>query len=101
MSIDTPYEPQIPPPGEPCPDPLTQLVTVQQLADRLGLSTAAIRQALHVGAAWLPRPDGRINGGAVWRSATLVGIEDTPRRAPGRPRREVPELAEPSAQPES
>ena len=32
---------------------------------------------------WLPAPDGRLNGGAVWRASTLDGIEE--RRAPGRP----------------
>jgi len=63
-------------PQTPCPDPLMQVVTVVQLAERLGITAGAVRQHLHAGVAWLPVPDGRINGGAVWRASTLEGIED-------------------------
>jgi hypothetical protein len=64
------------PPVHVCPDPLTQVVTVADLAARLGVTTGAIRQHLHARVQWLPQPDGRINGGAVWRASTLEGIED-------------------------
>ncbi len=64
------------PAGHACPDPLTQVVTVADLAARLGITTGAIRQHLHAGVPWLPQPDGRINGGAVWRLSSLEGIED-------------------------
>lgn len=80
-------EPQTTP--APCPDPLTQVVTVEMLATRLGIKAATIRQHLSAGTAadWLPRPSGRINGGAVWRLSDLEGIEDR-RQGPGpRPRR--------------
>lgn len=80
---------------DPCPDPLTQVVTVEQLADRLGVRPATIRQHMHAGTEWLPAPDGRINGGAVWRLDSLADIEDR-RRAPGRPRT-TPASARPTA----
>ncbi len=69
-----------------CPDPLTQIVTLPELATRLGISASTLRGHLHAGTSWVPRPDGRINGGAVWRRASLEGIEAR-RRAPGRPAR--------------
>lgn len=65
----------------PCPDPITEIVTMVHLAERLGVTRSAIRQALHVQASWLPRPDGKINGGWVWRAESLRGIEDVPRSA--------------------
>jgi hypothetical protein len=85
---------------DPCPDPLTQVVTVEQLADRLGIRPATVRQHLSAGTAagWLPQPDGRINGGAVWRASSLVGIEDR-RRRPGRPARPATDAAAPPAAP--
>lgn len=72
-------------PGVPSPAPgLDDLYDIGRLADRLGVEHATVRVWLSRRVAWLPRPDGRLNGGAVWRAATLEGIEE--RRAPGRPR---------------
>lgn len=61
---------------------LDDLYDIGRLADRLGVEHATIRVWLSRKVPWLPRPDGRLNGGAVWRASTLEGIED--RRAPGR-----------------
>ncbi len=62
---------------------LDDLYDIGRLADRLGVEHATIRVWLSRKVPWLPRPDGRLNGGAVWRAATLEGIEE--RRTPGRP----------------
>jgi hypothetical protein len=62
---------------------LDDLYDIGRLADRLGVEHATIRVWLSRKVPWLPRPDGRLNGGAVWRAASLEGIEE--RRAPGRP----------------
>jgi hypothetical protein len=62
---------------------LDDLYDIGRLADRLGVEHATIRVWLSRRVPWLPRPDGRLNGGAVWRASTLEGIEE--RRAPGRP----------------
>lgn len=64
---------------------LDDLYDIGRLADRLGVEHATIRVWLSRKVPWLPAPDGRLNGGAVWRASTLVGIET--RRAPGRPGR--------------
>jgi hypothetical protein len=62
---------------------LDDLYDIGRLADRLGVEHATIRVWLSRKVPWLPPPDGRLNGGAVWRASTLEGIEE--RRAPGRP----------------
>ena len=64
---------------------LDDLYDIGRLADRLGVEHATIRAWIHRQVPWLPAPDGRLNGGAVWRASTLEGIEQ--RRAPGRPGR--------------
>ncbi|MGY4643946.1 hypothetical protein [Cellulomonas sp. URHB0016] len=73
---------------------LDDLYDIGRLAARLGVEHATIRVWLSRNVPWLPRPDGRLNGGAVWRATTLEGIED--RRAKGRPGRKpkfVPAVA--------
>lgn len=67
------------------PNGLDDLYDIGRLADRLGVEHATVRVWLSRKVPWLPPPDGRLNGGAVWRAATLDGIEE--RRAPGRPGR--------------
>lgn len=62
---------------------LDDLYDIGRLADRLGVEHATIRAWIHRRVPWLPAPDGRLNGGAVWRASTLEGIEQ--RRTPGRP----------------
>jgi len=62
---------------------LGDLYDIGRLADRLGVEHATIRVWLSRKVQWLPAPDGKLNGGAVWRASTLKGIEE--RRAPGRP----------------
>ena len=62
---------------------LDDLYDIARLADRLGVEHATIRVWLSRKVPWLPPPDGRLNGGAVWRAETLAGLED--RRRPGRP----------------
>lgn len=62
---------------------LDDLYDIARLADRLGVEHATIRVWLSRKVPWLPQPDGRLNGGAVWRAETLLGVED--RRRPGRP----------------
>ena len=68
--------------AEPLPS-LADLYDIGRLADRLGVQHATIRVWLSRNVPWLPAPDGKLNGGAVWRASTLEGIEQ--RRAPGRP----------------
>jgi hypothetical protein len=73
-------------PPSPTPEHgLDDLYDIGRLAARLGVEHATIRVWLSRNVPWLPRPDGRLNGGAVWRATTLEGIED--RRAKGRPGR--------------
>jgi len=62
---------------------LDDLYDIGRLARRLGVETATVRVWLSRKVSWLPRPDGRLNGGAVWRATTLEGIEQ--RRVKGRP----------------
>ena len=62
---------------------LDDLYDIGRLADRLGVEHATVRVWLSRKVPWLPPPDGRLNGGAVWRASTLEGIEE--RRVPGRP----------------
>jgi hypothetical protein len=64
---------------------LDDLYDIGRLADRLGVEHATIRVWLSRKVPWLPAPDGRLNGGAVWRASTLDDIET--RRSPGRPGR--------------
>ena len=76
-----------PAPTDPSESPLPShglddLYDIGRLADRLGVEHATIRVWLSRKVPWLPPPDGRLNGGAVWRATTLEGIEE--RRAPGR-----------------
>jgi hypothetical protein len=70
-------------PPEPTRHGLDDLYDIARLADRLGVEHATIRVWLSRKVPWLPPPDGRLNGGAVWRAETLAGLED--RRQPGRP----------------
>jgi len=67
----------------PAPRGLDDLYDIARLADRLGVEHATIRVWLSRKVPWLPPPDGRLNGGAVWRAETLLGVEE--RRRPGRP----------------
>ena len=62
---------------------LDDLYDIARLARRLGVENATIRVWLSRGVPWLPRPDGRLNGGAVWRATTLHNIENL--RVKGRP----------------
>jgi len=71
------------PPHEQPQRGLDDLYDIGRLADRLAVEHATIRVWLSRKVPWLPAPDGRLNGGAVWRESTLDGIEE--RRAPGRP----------------
>jgi hypothetical protein len=72
-----------PPPEESGPSHgLDDLYDIGRLADRLGVEHATVRVWLSRKVPWLPPPDGRLNGGAVWRASTLEGIEQ--RRTPGR-----------------
>lgn len=64
---------------------LDDLYDIGRLAARLGVEHSTIRVWLSRKVPWLPQPDGRLNGGAVWRASTLEGIEE--RRTPGRPGR--------------
>ncbi|ADG73506.1 hypothetical protein Cfla_0594 [Cellulomonas flavigena DSM 20109] len=64
---------------------LDDLYDIARLARRLDVEHATIRVWLSRKVPWLPQPDGRLNGGAVWRATTLEGIEDRRfRRRPGR-----------------
>lgn len=73
---------------------LDDLYDIARLADRLGVEHATIRVWLSRKVPWLPPPDGRLNGGAVWRASTLAGLED--RRRPGRPGPKPRPLAAPA-----
>ena len=64
---------------------LDDLYDVGRLAARLGVGPSTVRVWLSRRVPWLPAPDGRLNGGAVWRASTLLDIEE--RRTPGRPGR--------------
>ncbi|NMR20373.1 hypothetical protein [Cellulomonas fimi] len=72
---------------------LDDLYDIGRLAARLGVEHATIRVWLSRKVPWLPAPDGRLNGGAVWRATTLTGIEE--RRVPGRPGRKRQTIAPP------
>ena len=74
---------------------LADLYDIARLADRLGVEHATIRVWLSRKVPWLPQPDGRLNGGAVWRATTLEGIET--RRERGRPGRKPKFVPAPSA----
>lgn len=64
---------------------LDDLYDIARLARRLDVEHATIRVWLSRKVPWLPPPDGRLNGGAVWRASTLEGIEQRRfRRRPGR-----------------
>ena len=64
---------------------LDDLYDIARLARRLDVEHATIRVWLSRKVPWLPPPDGRLNGGAVWRATTLEGIEERRfRRRPGR-----------------
>ncbi|MBO0901367.1 hypothetical protein J1G44_09750 [Cellulomonas sp. zg-ZUI199] len=64
---------------------LDDLYDIARLARRLDVEHATIRVWLSRKVPWLPPPDGRLNGGAVWRASTLEGIEERRfRRRPGR-----------------
>ena len=70
-------------PDAPAPSGLDDLYDIARLADRLAVEHATIRVWLSRRVPWLPPPDGRLNGGAVWRAETLAHLED--QRRPGRP----------------
>lgn len=74
---------------------LDDLYDIARLADRLGVEHATIRVWLSRKVPWLPQPDGRLNGGAVWRATTLEGIEL--RRERGRPGRKPKYIPAPSS----
>ena len=87
-------------PSEPPHEPasvrgLDDLYDIARLAERLGVEHATIRVWLSRKVPWLPQPDGRLNGGAVWRATTLEGIEM--RRERGRPGRKPRFVPDPSA----
>ncbi|WP_449386282.1 hypothetical protein [Cellulomonas soli] len=89
-----PNLPDAPPTRDPAPHGLDDLYDISRLADRLGVEHATIRVWLSRKVPWLPAPDGRLNGGAVWRASTLDGIEE--RRCKGRPGRK-PRIVPPAA----
>ena len=68
---------------------LDDLYDIARLAERLGVEHATIRVWLSRKVPWLPQPDGRLNGGAVWRATTLDGIEIASRARPPGPQAEV------------
>jgi len=73
------------PPSAPADGGLDDLYDIARLARRLDVEHATIRVWLSRKVPWLPPPDGRLNGGAVWRATTLEGIEERRfRRRPGR-----------------
>src|SRR3954447_745402 len=74
---------------------LDDLYDIARVAGRLGVEHATIRVWLSRKVPWLPQPDGRLNGGAVWRATTLEGIET--RRERGRPGRKPKFVPAPSA----
>lgn len=85
----SPGTPTTPVDTSPTPQPdgggLDDLYDIARLARRLGVEHATIRVWLSRKVPWLPPPDGRLNGGAVWRAATLEGVEERRfRRRPGR-----------------
>lgn len=85
LACVTPADPA--PPADPAirTGGLDDLYDIARLAARLNVENATIRVWLSRKVPWLPPPDGRLNGGAVWRASTLEGIEE--RRTPGRPGR--------------
>jgi hypothetical protein len=54
-----------------CPDPLTQIVTIGQVAERLGIKPNAVRELIRRGVPWLPPPAGKIGPTWVWRITEL------------------------------
>ena len=82
-------------PAPPTATGLDDLFDIARLADRLGVEHATIRVWLSRKVPWLPQPDGRLNGGAVWRATTLEGIET--RRERGRPGRKPKFVPAPAA----
>ncbi|MBO3085067.1 hypothetical protein [Cellulomonas fengjieae] len=94
-----PSDPPPEPPAAGAPQPpvrgLDDLYDIARIADRLGVEHATIRVWLSRKVPWLPPPDGRLNGGAVWRATTLEGIEL--RRERGRPGRKPKFIPAPSA----
>ena len=84
-----------PQPDQPPVQGLDDLYDIARLAERLGVEHATIRVWLSRKVPWLPAPDGRLNGGAVWRAVNLVGIET--RRERGRPGRKPKFVPAPSA----
>lgn len=89
-------DPVGPVPSPPAPSTgLDDLYDIARLARRLDVEHATIRVWLSRKVVWLPQPDGRLNGGAVWRATTLEGIES--RRFRGRPGRKPRFTAAPAA----
>lgn len=63
-----------PQPHDPGPGP-AGLYDARRLAERLGVSTARLRQARAKAEPWLPAPAGELNGGAVWHATDLAQVE--------------------------
>ncbi|WP_136518417.1 hypothetical protein [Cellulomonas telluris] len=89
--LDAPSTPPAPSPDRASSTPhgdgggLDDLYDIARLARRLDVEHATIRVWLSRKVPWLPPPDGRLNGGAVWRATTLEGVEERRfRRRPGR-----------------
>lgn len=70
---------------DPGPGP-GDLYDVPRLAERLGVSTKSLRQAIRRDVEWIGAPAGELNGGPVYLASTIQGIEQR-RRGRGRPRR--------------
>ncbi|MBT0993916.1 hypothetical protein KIN34_06400 [Cellulomonas sp. DKR-3] len=60
------------------PGPVEGLYDAPRLAQRLGITTATLRQhrLTTPRPAWLPEPAGELNGGAVWRAQDLRKVEE-------------------------
>jgi hypothetical protein len=74
--------------ARPAPDrprDVAGLVDLPALAEHLGVTPAAVRNALARGVNWLPAPAGQLHG-YVWRLEDVAGVREV-RPAPGRPRR--------------
>ena len=65
------------------PRDIAGLVDLPALAEHLGVTPAAVRNALARGVTWLPAPAGQLHG-YVWRLSDLGGIREA-RPRPGRP----------------
>lgn len=62
-------------PHDPGPGP-GNLYDAPRLAQRLGITSATLRQHRKAGAPWLAAPAGTLNGGLVWNADELRDIEE-------------------------